>query len=310
MNSRVNRPLGSRSSLPRRSSAGGIDDHHAVRCAGHGQAAHAANAAAGSAGKGIVATGIDHQQAELGSALADARHDVSIEFDSLVRQRGGVGERADVDGQQVVVAAFLNAMAGKEKGTDATIGDPLHELTDGGLHAALIDIKLFDDLETKRTEFPRHGPGITDGIVESIDVLIGIVSHHQGNTALLHGHGNGARRGRGGLGVREGHTDEEGQHRYNRPARQEGGKKGVRHVWQLHFGRCEVERRQADATDSAARPGAAFGAELRARWNPRSTCAHTRDAKALAAVGAELRTVRFCSAGRTDELPTSRWLSV
>lgn len=73
----------------------------------------------------------------------------------------------------------------------------------------------------------------------------------------------------------------------------------------MTLGRCEVERCRADATDSAARPGAAFGAELRTRWNPRSAGTHTRDTKALTAVGAELRSVRFCSAGRTDELPTA-----
>ena len=109
---------------------------------------------------------------------------IQADFEATV-EKTPLGSRLRCDGTRSIsgsgkVVAWDWDIGG-EPAQGATV---THEFAHGGFHVALVDIMLFDDIEAEPAELLRHRPGIADSVVESRDMLIGIVADHQGDSVL------------------------------------------------------------------------------------------------------------------------------
>ena len=140
---------------------------------GDGARAHRARQIAG---QWIVAAGIEQQQAGLGFTLHLLENQ---------RERQGFeinipfARQPRIDGNEVVLPADLNAVAGvKEQGNVRPLQRKA-ELPDGALHGPLVEIAPVGHLEAQTRQRRGHVGGVVAGISEFAGVLVGRIADHQ-----------------------------------------------------------------------------------------------------------------------------------
>ena len=165
-----------------RTGSGRISDQRAF---GRVDQSETAIVVVGGPAEGVVAAGIDHDQARLGLGRLERGHDIG-ELHALLRQVVLIG-KLGVDRDQVVFAVGLDAVAGvidHRDGVVALFKNAGRELFDRLLHDIAGQVERHDDLEAGLVQHLRHRLGVVHRIIQRLVHLIGGIADDQRDPAL------------------------------------------------------------------------------------------------------------------------------